>query len=76
MRTTGLFEAAARHFYRGQRAFFFAPGYLARFVSPRVLFVSRFAVAIVTWRRQFVSKAWRAMRGRPLNPISAQNQNQ
>ena len=28
MRTTRLFEAAGRHFNRGQRAFFFALGYL------------------------------------------------
>ena len=33
-----LFEAAGRHFNRGQRAFFFALGYLGWFVSPWVLF--------------------------------------
>ena len=38
MRTTRLFEAAGRHFNRGQRAFFFALGYLGWFVSPWVLF--------------------------------------
>jgi uncharacterized membrane protein len=53
MRTTKLFESAGRHFNRGQRAFFFALGYLGWFVSPWVL--------IVTWRRQFASNAWRAM---------------
>ena len=37
MRTTRLFEAAGRHFNRGQRAFFFALGYLGWFVSPWVL---------------------------------------
>src|ERR1700738_1391874 len=37
MRTTKLFEAAGRHFNRGQRAFFFALGYLGWFVSPWVL---------------------------------------
>jgi uncharacterized membrane protein len=61
MRTTRLFEAAGRHFNRGQRAFFFALGYLGWFVSPWVLFVSTAAVVIVTWRRQFMSSAWRAM---------------
>jgi uncharacterized membrane protein len=61
LRTTRLFEAAARHFNRGQRAFFFALGYLGWFVSPWVLFVSTAAVVIVTWRRQFASNAWRAM---------------
>jgi uncharacterized membrane protein len=60
-RTTRLFEAAGRHFNRGQRAFFFALGYLGWFVSPWVLFVTAAAVLIVTWRRQFNSNAWRAM---------------
>jgi uncharacterized membrane protein len=60
-RTTKLFEAAGRHFNRGQRAFFFALGYLGWFISPWVLFVTTGAVVIVTWRRQFASNAWRAM---------------
>ena len=60
-RTTRLFEAAGRHFNRGQRAFFFALGYLGWFVSPWVLFATTAAVVIVTWRRQFASNAWRAM---------------
>ena len=60
-RTTRLFEAAGRHFNRGQRAFFFALGYLGWFVSPWVLFVTTGAVVIVIWRRQFASSAWRAM---------------
>jgi uncharacterized membrane protein len=61
IRTTRLFEAAGRHFNRGQRAFFFALGYLGWFVSPWVLFASTALVVIVTWRRQFASNAWRAM---------------
>ncbi|HEY0850867.1 MAG TPA: DUF599 domain-containing protein [Bradyrhizobium sp.] len=61
MRTTKLFEAAGAHFNRGQRAFFFALGYLGWFISPWVLFVTTAAVVIVTWRRQFASNAWRAM---------------
>lgn len=61
MRTTKLFEAAGRHFNRGQRAFFFALGYLGWFVSPWVLFLTTGAVVIVTWRRQFASNAWKAM---------------
>jgi len=63
IRTSRLFEAAGRHFNRGQRAFFFALGYLGWFVSPWVLFVTTGAVVIVTWRRQFASNAWRAMGG-------------
>ena len=61
MRTTRLFEAAGQHFNRGQRAFFFALGYLGWFVSPWVLFATTAAVVIVTWRRQFASNAWKAM---------------
>jgi uncharacterized membrane protein len=61
LRTTRLFEAAGRHFNRGQRAFFFALGYLGWFVSPWVLFLTTAAVVIVTWRRQFASNAWEAM---------------
>src|ERR1700727_789843 len=61
VRTTRLFEAAGRHFNRGQRAFFFALGYLGWFVSPWVLFVSTAAVVIVTWRRYFPPSACRAM---------------
>jgi uncharacterized membrane protein len=60
-RVTRLFEAAGRHFNRGQRAFFFALGYLGWFVSPWVLFATTAAVVIVTWRRQFASDAWSAM---------------
>jgi uncharacterized membrane protein len=61
IRTARLFEAAGRHFNRGQRAFFFALGYLGWFVSPWVLFVTTALVVVVTWRRQFASNAWRAM---------------
>ena len=61
LRTTRLFEAAGRHFNRGQRAFFFALGYLGWFVSPWALFATTAAVVIVTWRRQFASNAWQAM---------------
>ena len=61
IRTTRLFEAAGRHFNRGQRAFFFALGYLGWFVSPWVLFFTTALVVVVTWRRQFASNAWQAM---------------
>jgi uncharacterized membrane protein len=61
MRTTRLFEAAGRHFNRGQRGFFFALGYLGWFVSPWVLLMTTALVVIVTWRRQFASNAWQAM---------------
>ena len=61
VRMARLFEAAGRHFNRGQRAFFFALGYLGWFVSPWVLFATTAAVVIVIWRRQFASDAWQAM---------------
>ncbi len=61
LRTTKLFESAGRHFNRGQRAFFFALGYLGWFAGPWVLFVSTTAVVIVMWRRQFASTAQRAL---------------
>jgi uncharacterized membrane protein len=61
LRTTRLFETAGRHFNRGQRAFFFALGYLGWFVSPWVLFATTAAVVIVIWGRQFASSAWEAM---------------
>lgn len=68
VRTTKLFESAGAHFNRGQRAFFFALGYLGWFVSPWVLSVTTAAVLIVTWRRQFASNAWKAMDASPKNP--------
>jgi len=61
MRTTRLFQSAGRHFNRGQRAFFFALGYLGWFISPWVLFATTLAVVVVIWRRQFDSDARRAM---------------
>ena len=48
-----LCEVAGRHFNRGQRAFFFALGYLGWFISPWLLMVTSVAVAVVLWRRQF-----------------------
>ena len=61
LRTTGLFESAGQNFNRGQRAFFFALGYLGWFAGPWVLFASTTAVVIVMWRRQFASSARRAL---------------
>ncbi len=47
--------AAGRHFNRGQRAFFFALGYLGWFVSPWCFIVTTAAVLIVMAMRQFHS---------------------
>ena len=61
MRTTRLFEAAGRHFNRGQRAFFLALGYLGWFVSGWVFIAATSAVLFVMWQRQFISPARRAL---------------
>ena len=54
-----LCEVAGRHFNRGQRAFFFALGYLGWFISPWLLMATSVAVAVVLWRRQFASDSRR-----------------
>jgi len=55
LRTARLFAAAGRHFNEGQRAFFFALGYLGWFGGPFVLMATTAAVVVVIWRRQFAS---------------------
>jgi uncharacterized membrane protein len=45
LRTARLFAAAGRHFNHGQRAFFFALGYLGWFISPLVLIITTAAVS-------------------------------
>jgi uncharacterized membrane protein len=60
-RTTALFQSAGRHFNRGQRAFFFALGYLGWFLSPWVFMATTIGIMIVLWRRQFSSDAFDAM---------------
>lgn len=56
-----LNEVAGRHFNRGQRAFFFALGYLGWFIGPWLLMVTSLAVAGVLLRRQFASDSRRAL---------------
>ena len=62
-RTARLFSAAGRHFNHGQRAFFFALGYLGWYAGPVVFLVSTAAVVVVIWRRQFASDSLRAVAG-------------
>jgi len=62
-RTARLFAVAGRHFNRGQRAFFFALGYLGWFIGPILLMATTAAVLIVIWRRQFASDALHAVIG-------------
>jgi uncharacterized membrane protein len=63
LRVGRLCEVAGRHFNRGQRAFFFALGYLGWFISPWLLMITSVAVAVVLWRRQFASDSRRALTG-------------
>jgi uncharacterized membrane protein len=61
LRVGRLCEVAGLHFNRGQRAFFFALGYLGWFISPWLLMISTVVVAVVLWRRQFASDSRRAV---------------
>lgn len=62
-RTARLFSTAGRHFNHGQRAFFFALGYLGWYAGPAVFLLTTTAVVIVIWRRQFASDSLRAVAG-------------
>jgi uncharacterized membrane protein len=60
-RTGRLCAVAGLHFNRGQRAFFFALGYLGWFISPWLLMATSIVVAAVLWRRQFAADSRRAL---------------
>lgn len=60
-RTARLFAAAGRHFNRGQRAFFFALGYLGWFIGPVPFMVTTAAVVFVLCWRQFASDSRQAV---------------
>ena len=59
-RTARVCEDAGKHFNRGQRAFFFALGYLGWFLGPVPFALTTTGVVIVIWRRQFASDSRRA----------------
>jgi uncharacterized membrane protein len=59
-RAARLCADAGRHFNRGQRAFFFALGYLGWFLGPLPLALTTTGVLIVMWRRQFASESRKA----------------
>ncbi|MGH6769163.1 MAG: DUF599 domain-containing protein [Xanthobacteraceae bacterium] len=65
LRTARLFTTAGLQFNRGQRAFFFALGYLGWFAGPIVFMATTAAVVIVIWRRQFASDSLSAVAGPP-----------
>jgi uncharacterized membrane protein len=59
-RAAAICADAGQHFNRGQRAFFFALGYLGWFLGAVPLALTTLAVLIVMWRRQFASASRRA----------------
>ena len=60
--TAEVITDAGRHFNRGQRAFFFALGYLGWFIGPIPLIVTTAGILVVIWRRQFASQSRAALR--------------
>jgi uncharacterized membrane protein len=64
VRTSRVFRSAGQHFNRGQRAFFFALGYLGWFVDPWLLIAATAAVLIVMLQRQFASAPLHALQDR------------
>jgi uncharacterized membrane protein len=64
-RTAQICADAGRHFNRGQRALFFALGYLGWFLGPIPLAITTTAVVIVMWRRQFASDSRKAFSAPP-----------
>ena len=59
-RAARLCADAGRHFNRGQRAFFFALGYLGWFLGPLPLALTTTGILVVMWRRQFASDTRKA----------------
>jgi uncharacterized membrane protein len=68
LRTARLLDSAGRHFNRGQRAFFFALGYLGWFIGPVVFMLTTALVLVTMWRRQFSSDAFSAVTSRTEAP--------
>jgi len=62
-RAANICADAGQHFNRGQRAFFFALGYLGWFLGAIPLMATTLAIVIVMWRRQFASVSRRAFEG-------------
>jgi len=62
-RASSVCADAGLHFNRGQRAFFFALGYLGWFLGALPLAVTTAGVLIVMWRRQFASTSRKAFGG-------------
>jgi uncharacterized membrane protein len=65
-RVARMTTLAGRHFNRGQRAFFFALGYLGWFISPWVFIAATAAVLIVIALRQYGPAARHVLAGETL----------
>jgi len=64
-RAAAICADAGQHFNRGQRAFFFALGYLGWFLGAVPLMATTLAIVVVMWRRQFASVSRRAFEALP-----------
>jgi uncharacterized membrane protein len=60
-RLSAMATAAGTHFNRGQRAFFFALGYLGWFLGPAIFILSTLAVLIVMAARQLRGDGYHAL---------------
>ncbi len=69
-RAARLCANAGRHFNRGQRAFFFALGYLGWFLGPVPFALSTAGILIVMWQRQFASDARKAFETDVVGPMA------
>jgi uncharacterized membrane protein len=74
--TATVITDAGRHFNRGQRALFFALGYLGWFLGPWPLIATTAGILVVQWRRQFASLSRRAVHGPWLWRLNAEGLNE
>jgi uncharacterized membrane protein len=72
-RAARLCADAGRHFNRGQRAFFFALGYLGWFLGPIPLALTTAGILVVQWRRQFNSDSRKAFAASVVKPAGSEN---
>jgi uncharacterized membrane protein len=70
-RAARMCEDAGRQFNRGQRAFFFALGYLGWLLGPIPLVITTTAIVVVMWRRQFSSESRKAFERDQVEPKKA-----
>ncbi len=69
-RAAEICSDAGRHFNRGQRAFFFALGYLGWFLGPLPFVLTTTGIVIVMYRRQFYSQSRRAFASDAAEPVT------